>query len=71
MTYEMRADGGPFLEFQLYTEDGFPTDHAEEAHSVDVYFSDLRPDASESFDPWHRILQVNAETVKAHGYETR
>lgn len=64
MTYEMRADGGPFLEFQLYTEDGFPTDHAEEAHSVDVYFSDLRPDASESLDPWHRILQVNAETVR-------
>ncbi|APC19462.1 hypothetical protein BLL42_27395 (plasmid) [Pseudomonas frederiksbergensis] len=64
LSYETRADGGPFLDFQFYTEDQFPTEHAEEAHSADVYFSDLAPSDNSSPDSWHRILTVNADTVR-------
>lgn len=65
MTFLSRTDGGPFVDFQLYDDEGAPTDDAQEAKSCDVFFSDISPDleSPEALENWHRILSVTPDEI--------
>ncbi|TKA91601.1 Shedu immune nuclease family protein [Halopseudomonas bauzanensis] len=65
MTLQSRTDGGPFIDFLLYDDEGAPTDDAQEAKSCDVFFSDITPEleSPDALKTWHRILSVTPEDI--------
>lgn len=65
MTLQSRTDGGPFIDFLLYDDEGAPTDDAQEVKSCDVYFSDITPEleSPDALETWHRILCITPEEI--------
>lgn len=65
MTLQSRTDGGPFIDFLLYDDEGTPTDDAQEAKICDVFFSDITPEleSPDALETWHRILCVTPEEI--------
>ncbi|AKJ96825.1 hypothetical protein VM99_01715 [Pseudomonas chlororaphis] len=70
ITFQSRTDGGPFVEFLLFDNEGIPTDDVLVAEHGEVYFSDLTKDF-ETPETWHQILSVSPDEICIHPIHQR